>query len=62
MEKLIKPLSGYRAALIAVFSFLLGLTLVIGGAQQNAGGQLWQFTFSCLCFFSKRAHDYRSKL
>ena len=51
MEKLIKPLSGYRAALIALLSFLIGLTLIVGGGQQNAGGQVflvyfyWPFVF-----------------
>ena len=41
MEKLLKPLSGYRAALIALLSFFIGFALIVGGAQQNEGGQVF---------------------
>ncbi|MFZ9208950.1 MAG: SPFH domain-containing protein, partial [Sediminibacterium sp.] len=41
MEKLLKPLSGYRAALIALLSFFIGFTLIVGGAQQHAGTQVF---------------------
>ena len=40
MEKLLKPLSGYKAALIALFSFFIGFALIVGGAQQNEGGDV----------------------
>lgn len=41
MEKLLKPFSGYKAALIALLSFFIGFALVVGGAQQNEGGQVF---------------------
>jgi regulator of protease activity HflC (stomatin/prohibitin superfamily) len=41
MEKLLKPLSGYRAALIALVSFFIGFALIVGGAQQNEGTQVF---------------------
>ncbi len=41
MEKLLKPFSGYKAALVALISFFIGFALVVGGAQQNEGGQVF---------------------
>jgi regulator of protease activity HflC (stomatin/prohibitin superfamily) len=41
MEKLLKPLSGYRAALFALVSFFIGFALIVGGAQQNEGTQVF---------------------
>jgi len=41
MEKLLKPLSGYKAALIALLSFFIGFAIIVGGAQQNEDGQVF---------------------
>lgn len=41
MEKLLKPFSGYKAALVAIISFFIGVALIVDGAQQNEGTQVF---------------------
>lgn len=41
MEKLLKPFSGYKAALVAIISFFIGFALIVEGVQQNEGTQVF---------------------
>ena len=44
MEKLIKPLNGYKAALIALFALIMGIATIINAAQHadpNGGAVLF---------------------